>query len=418
MSGVYDFGSGCTNPETFPTAELAEAAVKAIPGVGEAFTRYPGDQGHLGLREVMAARESDREGVPVSPEDIALMNGSMQGVTLVAEALAGGAGENVVVCEELTYSGTIGAYRRLGVRLEGVALDEEGMRADALDARLHELERAGTPARFVYTLPTYQNPTGSVMPRARRLELIEVTRRHGVPLVEDNCYGDVHFEGPKAPALYALDPEADHIYICSLSKILGPGVRMGYVLARPPMLQRLLDRRYDGGNSLLAASVLAEYFRDRLWKHCERTNAALKQKRDAVLAGLQESVGDICTWSRPVGGLFVWVRLPGDLDLDRLQESGRRARRPLRPGARLPRARRRRAQHPSGLRSAPGGQHPRGHPSARRVHPRRAALRGGGRRLGGPAAACPTSGSCRASPWRRWRCSPGGRRPTPAASGG
>ena len=320
MSGVYDFGSGCTNPSTFPTAELAEAAVRAIPGVGEAFTRYPGDQGHLGLREVMAARESDREGVPVSPEDIALMNGSMQGVTLVAEALAGGAGENVVVCEELTYSGTIGAYRRLGVRLEGVGLDEEGMRADALDARLHELERAGTPARFVYTLPTYQNPTGLVMPRTRRLELIEVTRRHGVPLVEDNCYGDVHFEGPKAPALYALDPEGDHVYICSLSKILGPGVRMGYVLARPPMLQRLLDRRYDGGNSLLAASVLAEYFRDRLWEHCERTNAALKQKRDAVLAGLQESVGDICTWSRPVGGLFVWVGLPGDLDLDRLQE--------------------------------------------------------------------------------------------------
>ena len=158
------------------------------------------------------------------------------------------------------------------------------------------------------------------MPRARRLELIEVARRRGVPLVEDNCYGDVHFEGPKPPAFYALDPEADHIYICSLSKILGPGVRMGYFLARPPMLQRVLDRRYDGGNSLLAASVLAEFFRGRLWEHCERANAALKQKRDDVFAGLQESVGDICTWSRPVGGLFIWVKLPDDIDLDRLQE--------------------------------------------------------------------------------------------------
>ena len=319
MSGIYDFGGGCTNPETFPVKELAEAAARGISGVGEGFTLYPGDLGHPGLREVMAARESDREGVEVSPDHISLMNGSMQAVTLVAEALTGG-GDNVVVCEELTYSGTIGAYRRLGLRLEGVALDEEGMRADALDDRLHELERAGTPACFVYALPTYQNPTGAVMPRARRLELIEVARRHGVPLVEDNCYGDVHFEGPKPPALYALDPEADHIYICSLSKILGPGVRMGYILAQPPMLQRVLDRRYDGGNSLLAASVLAEFFRGRLWEHCERTNAALKRKRDDVFAGLQESVGDICTWSRPVGGLFIWVRLPGDIDLDRLQE--------------------------------------------------------------------------------------------------
>ena len=320
MSDVYDFGGGCTNPETFPAKELAEAAARAIPEVGEDFTRYPGDLGHPGLREVMAARESDREGIEVSPDHISLMNGSMQAVTLVAEALTGGGGEDVVVCEELTYSGTIGAYRRLGLRLEGVALDEEGMRADALDARLDELERAGTPARFVYTLPTYQNPTGAVMPRDRRLELIEVARRRGVPLVEDNCYGDVHFEGPKPPAFYALDPEADHIYICSLSKILGPGVRMGYILARPPMLQRVLDRRYDGGNSLLAASVLAEFFRGRLWEHCERANAALKQKRDDVFAGLQESVGDICTWSRPVGGLFIWVKLPDDIDLDRLQE--------------------------------------------------------------------------------------------------
>ena len=320
MSKVYDFGGGLTNPETFPVAELAEAAARAIPEVGAGFTNYPGDLGHPGLREVMAARESDREGVEVSPDHIALTNGSMQAVTLVAEAFMGGGGEDVVVCEELTYSGTIGAYRRLGVRLEGVALDDEGMRVDALDARLQELKRAGTPPRFVYTLPTYQNPTGSVMPRARRLELIEVTRGHGVPLVEDNCYGDVHFEGPKPPALYALDPEADHIYICSLSKILGPGVRMGYVMARPPLLQRILDRRYDGGNSLLAASVLAEFFRGRLWEHCERTNAALKEKRDAVFAGLQESAGDICSWSRPVGGLFIWVRLPDDIDLDRLQE--------------------------------------------------------------------------------------------------
>jgi 2-aminoadipate transaminase len=192
------------------------------------------------------------------------------------------------------------------------------MRTDALADTLEDLHRKGTPPRFIYTLATYQNPTGSMMPRARRLELLEVARRYDAVVVDDNCYGDVHFEGAKEPSLYALDDSPNIIYICSLSKILGPGVRVGYVVARPPMLGRLLDRRFDGGNSLLASSICAHYFRDRLWDHIERNNAILKEKRDAVFAGLGQSVGDICTWSRPVGGLFIWVEFPDDVDRDKL----------------------------------------------------------------------------------------------------
>ncbi|HCL30419.1 MAG TPA: hypothetical protein DIC52_18555 [Candidatus Latescibacteria bacterium] len=317
---VYDFGSGCTNPETFPVQGLADAAARAITTVGEDFTRYPGDLGHAGLRQVLAARETEREGVEVSADHIALTNGSMQGVTLVAEALMAADGKpDIVVCEELTYSGTIGAYRRLGLRLEGVALDEDGMIPADLERVMESLHTAGTPPRFLYTLSTYQNPTGSVMPRARRLEIIAIARRFAVPIVEDNCYADVHFDGDKQPSLYALDPDGtDHIYLCSLSKILGPGVREGYIHARPPMLARLLDRRFDGGNSLLTASVLAEFFRHRLWDHCAEMNAALQQKRDAVLVGLEATVSDLCTWSRPAGGLFIWVTLPDDVDLDHL----------------------------------------------------------------------------------------------------
>tara|TARA_B100000676_G_C17921313_1_gene755635 strand:+ start:30 stop:1037 length:1008 start_codon:yes stop_codon:yes gene_type:complete len=273
--------------------------------------------GHQGLREIMAVRESEREGVDVSPDHISLMNGSMQAVTLVAEALMQGVGD-IVVTEELTYSGTIGAYQNLGVELVGVPLDEHGMRTDALADTLEDLHRKGTPPRFIYTLATYQNPTGSMMPRARRLELLEVARRYDAVVVDDNCYGDVHFEGAKEPSLYALDDSPNIIYICSLSKILGPGVRVGYVVARPPMLGRLLDRRFDGGNSLLASSICAHYFRDRLWDHIERNNAILKEKRDAVFTGLEQSVGDICTWSRPVGGLFIWVEFPDDVDRDKL----------------------------------------------------------------------------------------------------
>ena len=241
----------------------------------------------------------------------------MQGVTLVAEALARGPGD-IVVTEELTYSGTIGAYKGLGLQLEGVALDEQGMRVDALEAKLGSLQRAGTPPAFVYTLATYQNPTGSVMPKGRRLELLEVARRFDVVVVEDNCYGDVHFEGPKEPALFALDDSPNLVYLGSVSKILGPGVRLGYLLARPAMLERLLARRFDGGNSMLAASICAAYFQDRLWQHIEANNAILKEKRDAVFAELEAHAGDLCTWSRPVGGMFIWVGFPADVDRAKL----------------------------------------------------------------------------------------------------
>lgn len=313
----YDFGSGCTDPSSFPTEALAEAASEAVRALGAKLVRYPGDMGHQGLRELMAVRESRREGIDVSADHIALMNGSMQAVTLVAEALMQGPGD-VIVTEELTYPGTIGAYKRLGAELVGVPLDEQGMRVDALADVLANLRRKGTRPRFIYTLATYQNPTAAIMPRSRRLELLEVARYYEAIVVEDNCYGDVHFEGPQEPALYALDDSPNVLYIGSLSKILGPGVRLGYLLARPPMLERVLDRRYDGGNSLLAAASCEALFRDRLWQHLATTNAILKQKRDAVLAGLKENAAGLCTWSRPVGGMFTWIEFPEEVDRDRL----------------------------------------------------------------------------------------------------
>ena len=314
---TFDFGGGRTDPGSFPTAELVAAARQGIPEVGADFVNYPGDMGHQGLREVLARRESQREGIEVSPDHLSLTNGSMQAVTLMAEALLEKPGD-IVVTEELCYSGTIGAYKRLGAELVGVPLDEEGMQVDALDRALANLHQCGTPPRFIYTLATYQNPTGSMMPRARRLQLIEVARKYDAIVVEDNCYGDVHFEGAKEPSLYALDDSPNMVYICSLSKILGPGVRLGYFIARPPMLDCILDRRFDGGNSLLAASILAAYFKDTLWGHVEMRNAILKEKRDAVFAALEESGSDICTWSHPVGGLFIWVGFPPDVDRRKL----------------------------------------------------------------------------------------------------
>lgn len=316
---IYDFAVGRTNPDTFPVEAFKAAAQRAIERDHALLSLYPGELGHEGMRRLMAARESEREGVPVTPDRISLTNGSMQAVTLVAEALIEQRGD-VVITEAFTYPGTLSTYRDLGVRMIGLPVDEHGMSAAALERALDDLARNGKSARFIYTEATYQNPTGTVMPRARRLEILALARRYDTILVEDNCYGDVHYDGPKPPAFYALDDWDKHVYLCSLSKILAPGVRLGYFIAGPALFRKILNRRHDAGSNTLAASIVAEYLASAgTWRHCDEQNTTLAAKRDLLVATLDAQLADSCRWSNPAGGLFLWLRFPDDVDRDKLQ---------------------------------------------------------------------------------------------------
>ena len=316
---AYDFGSGRSNPETFPVQALQDVAVRVIEAEADALNDYPGNLGHQGLREAMARRESERESVSVDPGHIMITNGSMQAVTLTAEALQDAPGDTCIV-EEFSYPGTLFAYRSLKLDMVGIPLSAEGMQLDVLEDRLKSLAAENRLPKFIYTITTYQNPTGFTMPAERRRELIDLARRFDVPLVEDNCYGDVHYEGPVAPAIYALDDDPRHIYLCSLSKILAPGLRLGYILARPPMLEKIMGRRHDAGSNTLAAAIVAEFYRDGIWPHTHAANEALRVKRDLTLAGLETELADLCVWSEPVGGLFIWMRVPEDMDVLKLLE--------------------------------------------------------------------------------------------------
>ena len=317
---LYDFGSGRSNPETFPVKALQDAAVNVIERELEELNDYPGKLGFKPLREAMAKRESDREGVPVDPDHIMLTNGSMQAVTLVAEALQDAPGDTCIV-EEYSYPGTLAAYRSLKLDMVGIPLSEEGMRLDVLETELERLAAEDRLPKFIYTITTYQNPTGFTMPRAKRQQMIDIARRFDVPLVEDNCYGDVHYDGPVEPSIYAMDDDPRHIYLCSLSKILAPGLRLGYVLARPPMLEKIMDRRHDAGSNTLAAAIVAEFYKEGIWEHTNFGNDALKVKRDLTLAMLDSELADQCVWSTPVGGLFIWVRVPDDINGKALLEA-------------------------------------------------------------------------------------------------
>jgi len=311
----YDFAVGQTNPETFPVEAFKRAAMQAIEDEHASFNQYPGGKGHPQLRALMAQRESEREGVKVDPEMMALTNGSMQGVTLVGQALMDAPGDQVIT-EAFTYSGTIAAYKGIGLDMVGISVDESGMRMDHLEAHLRSMKKK---PKFIYALTAYQNPTGVNLSLERRHRLIELAAEYEIPVVEDNCYGDVHFDGDKPPALYAMSDDAHHIYLCSLSKIFAPGVRLGYVLARRPYFEQIVGRRFDAGSNSFAAAVMAKFYEENIWAHCEAANVALKRKRDLLVSRLKDVLEDECVWSHPTGGLFLWLRLPEDTDLDRLR---------------------------------------------------------------------------------------------------
>lgn len=311
---TYPFGSGRPDPASFPSRALADAAARVIPELGDELARYPGTLGYEPMRKVMAERFERREGVAMPVERTALTTGSMQAVTLMAQYFVEKPGD-VILLEEFTYSGTIGAYNKEKAKLVGVAIDEHGMRMDSLVEKIETCTNEGNKPTFIYALVTYQNPTGSIMPLERRKELLEIAARYDIPVVEDHCYADTTYDEAHVPALITIPSDATVLHIESFSKILGPGVRLGCFTGPEPIFSEILSLRRDGGPSTLNAAIVCEFFRESLAEHLKTINTIVKQKRDAMLEELGKHP-DVFEWfSEPMGGLFIWVKLPDATDV-------------------------------------------------------------------------------------------------------
>lgn len=312
IARTFDFGSGMPDPGTFPAAALAEASHRAILEVGASFVRYPEPRGYAPLRQIASARFARNHGVDVPVHDVVITNGSMQGIILATQALCRPG--DTVVLEEFCYSGTLGVLRQFGAHLAGVPLDEHGMRLDALETELDRLEREDRRVAFLYTIATHQNPTGTIMPVERRRQLVEICRRRSITIVEDDCYADVVFEGEMPPAMYSFAEAGTVLYIGSFSKVLGPGVRLGYFMAPDALATQLLAYKRDGGTSTLSSAIVAEYLKDELWSHVSEVCAAVKAKRDRLFTAVDRELGGLVERTHPMGGLFTWLRLPDDVD--------------------------------------------------------------------------------------------------------
>jgi 2-aminoadipate transaminase len=279
---------------------------------------------HAELARVAAARFENREGpqvpgIDLPAEDIIVTAGSMMAIDELARFLTEPG--DTVITEELSYMGSLARFRGLELEIKGIPVHPlDGMELDALEDTLRDLAAQGTRPKFIYTIATYQNPTGAILTLDRRKRLLELAREYGVTIIEDDCYGDIHFEPPlPPPTLYALSARSvPVVYTGSFSKIIGPGLRLGYMCV-PPELAAIKEWRIGTRASGLASLIVAEYLSENLQAHIARHNEVIVGKRDVLLAALEQELGGFASWNRPRGGLFCWVKLPEAVDLERLE---------------------------------------------------------------------------------------------------
>ena len=311
----YNFIGGHSDPDLVPMNGFIESAAKVFKGDPRNIAMYNfegGPQGILSLRNFLVGKLSGERGINVTAEEILITSGSGQAIELINEILLN-EGDTVVV-ESFTFSGALSYLRRRGVNYVGVDLDENGIRMDHLENILFSLKTKGIRPKYIYTIPTLQNPTGTVMNMEGRQRLLSLSQEYEVPIFEDECYADLIFEGEYENAVRALDDSNRVLHIGSFSKSLGPGLRLGYVVASWDIMSRLLSRKTDAGTGVMEQMIVGDYFSNHYDEHIQDMRSALQRKRNALGAALREHFGPLVDFEEPRGGMYLWAKLPSGFD--------------------------------------------------------------------------------------------------------
>ena len=315
---VISFAGGLPAPELFPIRQMELACQRVLAENGPASLQYSATEGHPPLRE-MVARHVARYGIMATPDNVLITSGSQQALDLIGKLLVN-PGDRLLV-EAPTYLGALQAFNMYGAEYVSVPVDNDGLQVDKLEEAL----RSGP--KFMYILPNFQNPSGVTLSLARRKMLVTLADKYGVPIVEDDPYGQLRFEGDHLPSLLRLDRETQGvrkdngyqlgnvIYLSTFSKTLAPGLRLGWVVAPPDVIARLVqlkqgtDLHTSTFTQMVAYEVAHEGFLD---EHVRQIRHVYSERRDVMLEALHEFVPESwgATWTRPAGGLFLWLRLP------------------------------------------------------------------------------------------------------------
>jgi 2-aminoadipate transaminase len=329
----YSFVGGNNDPDQVPVEGLIDAVNAVLRREGKTLATYglaSGPQGYLPLRQFLTAKLKSDAGIDCAADEILIVSGSLQALDLVnATLLARG---DTVIIERDTYQGALNRLTRLGVNVVGIPLDHEGMRMDALAEALADLKRRGITPKYVYTIPTVQNPTGTIMPQTRRTELLKLAEQYGVPIFEDDCYADLIWDGKRPPAIHAMSTNSGVIHIGSFSKSIAPALRIGYIVAPWNVLSRMLALKTDAGSGALEQMVLAEYCAPHFGSHVPKLTRGLRAKLDTLMEALNEQFGTAAEFEDPKGGIFLWVKLPDHVDTLKLYQAALAAGVAINPG--------------------------------------------------------------------------------------
>ena len=330
----YNFVGGHNDSDLLPLEALRDAANAVLAREGRSLATYGLNSGPLGyrpLREFLAQKLKRTAGIACTPDMILITSGSLQALDLVNGILLDRG--DTIITEADTYQGSINRWTRLGVRAVGIPLDGEGMRMDALAAALDDLKGRSVRAKYIYTIPTVQNPSGTILSEVRRLEMLRLAQQHGVPIFEDDCYADLIWDGRRPPAIHALSQHGGVIHIGSFSKSIAPALRVGYIVAEWDLLARMLPLKTDAGSGALEQMVLGEFCPKHFDAHVPPLTRGLRAKLDTLMEALNEQFGTAAEFDDPKGGIFLWVKLPDAVDTQKLFAPALAAGVAINPGA-------------------------------------------------------------------------------------
>jgi len=307
MPDIISFAGGMPAPELFPIEELKEVAAKVLDESGKQALQYSSTEGYGPLREIIASERMKAAGVNVNADDILITSGSQQGLDFSGKIFLNPG--DTVICESPSYLGALNAFRAYQPKFVEVEMDDDGLIIDELEKALKE----NPDARFIYTIPDFQNPTGKTLALDRRKKMVELAVKYNVPIVEDNPYGELRFEGEKIPAIKSFDTEGIVIYLGTFSKTFTPGLRLGWVCASPEILRKYLivKQGADLQTNSMSQRVAAVFMQmHKLDEHIEKIKAVYSKRKNLMLETMDKELPSTCSFTRPSGGLFTWVKFP------------------------------------------------------------------------------------------------------------
>jgi 2-aminoadipate transaminase len=308
---VISLAGGLPAPELFPVEELKAVSRRVLEDAGQSALQYSTTEGHPPLRAWIAHRMAERMGARVQPEEILITTGSQQALDLTGKLFLDEG--DAVICESPTYIGAINAFRAYQPRFLEVPTDDDGMVIPELERRLAQTDRV----RFIYVVPDFQNPSGRCWTLERRQQLMDLVRRHRIPVVEDCPYTEIRFEGSNVPSLKSMDQDDLVIQLGTFSKIFCPGYRVGWVAAARPLIDKynLLKQGADLHTSTMAQMEIATYLSMfDLDANLRRIREVYRSRRAAMIHALERELPPQVRFTRPQGGLFLWVELPERLN--------------------------------------------------------------------------------------------------------